>query len=79
MNGSDGFYSEAVGLSCYNYITQNTDRFARHSYLNPNLTKMILKIGQIIFMENFRFQEKIMNKEAVMEFGELLKILKTLK
>lgn len=30
MNGSDGFYSEAVGLSCFNFITKNPIRFAKY-------------------------------------------------
>ena len=38
MNGSDGFYSEAIGLAAYEYVTTNTEQFAEYFNNAPNLT-----------------------------------------
>lgn len=39
MNGSDGFYSEALGLASYNFITINTEWFADYFNIAPKLTE----------------------------------------
>jgi len=38
MNGSDGFYSEAVGLAAFEFITNNTNEFADYFNIAPKLT-----------------------------------------
>lgn len=38
MNGSDGFYSEKVGLSAFKFITQKTEWFANYFNIVSNLT-----------------------------------------
>lgn len=38
MNGSDGFYSEAVGLSAFDFITKKTEWFADYFNIAPKLT-----------------------------------------
>jgi hypothetical protein len=38
MNGSDGFYSEAVGLAAFNYVTKQTEEFADYFNIAPKLT-----------------------------------------
>lgn len=39
MNGSDGFYSEALGTSCFRYITTKTNKFAEHFLNESKLTE----------------------------------------
>lgn len=39
MNGSDGFYSEAVGLSALKYVTEKTEQFADYFNIVPKLTE----------------------------------------
>lgn len=39
MNGSDGFYSEALGLSAFDFITKKTEWFADYFNIAPNLTE----------------------------------------
>lgn len=39
MNGSDGFYSESVGVSAYNFITQRTEQFAEFFNSSPKLNE----------------------------------------
>ncbi|WP_375561065.1 hypothetical protein ACE193_00500 [Bernardetia sp. OM2101] len=38
MNGSDGFYSEALGLSAFNFITKKTEWFVDYFNITPKLT-----------------------------------------
>jgi hypothetical protein len=38
MNGSDGFYSEALGLSAFNFVTEKTEWFADYFNIAPKLT-----------------------------------------
>lgn len=38
MNGSDGFYSEALGLSAFKYVTEKTEWFADYFNISPKLT-----------------------------------------
>jgi len=38
MNGSDGFYSEAVGLSSFDFVTTKTEHFADYFNIAPKLT-----------------------------------------
>ncbi|UKJ05806.1 hypothetical protein [Solitalea lacus] len=38
MNGSDGFYSEAVGLSAFEFVTNYTEQFADYFNVAPKLT-----------------------------------------
>lgn len=40
MNGSDGFYSEALGLSAFNFVSKRTERFADCFNIAPKLTDM---------------------------------------
>lgn len=39
MIGSDGFYSEALGLSCFNFITTQPNKFANYFLTEPKLTE----------------------------------------
>lgn len=38
MNGADGFYSEAIGLSAFNFVTEKTEWFADYFNITPKLT-----------------------------------------
>ena len=38
MNGSDGFYSEALGLTTFDFITKKTEWFANYFNIAPKLT-----------------------------------------
>jgi hypothetical protein len=38
MNGSDGFYSEAVGLSAFEFVKTKTEQFADYFNIAPKLT-----------------------------------------
>ena len=38
MNGSDGFYSEALGLSAFDFVTKKTEWFADYFNIAPKLT-----------------------------------------
>ena len=38
MNDSDGFYSEAVGLSSFKFVTTETEKFADYFNIAPKLT-----------------------------------------
>lgn len=39
MNGSDGFYSESVGLKAFTFIQNNTEKFADYFNVALNLTE----------------------------------------
>ena len=39
MNGSDGFYSEAVGLSAFEFVTKKTEWFADYFNIAPKLNE----------------------------------------
>ena len=39
MNGSDGYYSEALGLSAFDFVTQKTEWFANYFNIAPRLTE----------------------------------------
>lgn len=41
--GSDGFYSEALGTSCYKFITTKTNKFAEHFLKESKLSEADLK------------------------------------
>ncbi len=38
MNGSDGFYSEALGLTAFEFVTKKTELFADYFNRIPKLT-----------------------------------------
>lgn len=39
MNGADGFYSEAVGLSAFEFVTKKTEWFAEYFNSAPKLNE----------------------------------------
>lgn len=73
MNGSDGFYSEAVGLSCYNYITQKTHRFAKHFLSESKLDENDFKNWANYIYGEIQISRENHEQEAVIELEELLK------
>lgn len=43
MNGADGFYSEALGLNAYEFVSNHTERFADYFNVGPELTEADLQ------------------------------------
>lgn len=43
MNGSDGFYSEAVAFSSFEFVTTKTEKFADYFNITPKLTDKDMK------------------------------------
>lgn len=73
MNGSDGFYSEAVGLSCYNFITQKTDRFVKHFLTQSKLDENDFKNWANYIYGEIHISREKHEQEAVIELEKLLK------
>ena len=72
MNGSDGFYSEAVGLSSFEYITTKTERFAQYFLYAPKLTdKDLENWAQYVFGE-IQISRENEEKQAVKELESQL-------
>lgn len=63
MNKSDGFYSEAIGLSATKFITEQTENFADYFNNVRIYMIMIFKIGLNIFGVRFKYLKKIRKKK----------------
>ncbi|MBL4753935.1 MAG: hypothetical protein JKY52_10135 [Flavobacteriales bacterium] len=67
MIGSDGFYSEALGLSCYNFITTKSTKFATHFSSEPKLTEDDLNNWADYIFGEIQISRENEELEAIME------------
>lgn len=77
MNGSDGFYSESIGVSSFNFITQRTEQFAEFFYITPKLNEKDLdNWAEYIYNEiqiSSENQEQLTIEQLESELTEKLK------
>lgn len=73
MNGSDGFYSEAVGLSCFNFITTNPITFAKYFLSESKLNDNDFKNWADYIYGEIQISRENQEHEAIRELEELLK------
>lgn len=73
MNGSDGFYSEAVGLSCFNFITTNPIRFAKYFLSEKKLNGNDFKNWADYIYGEIQISRENQEQEAINELEESLK------
>ncbi len=72
MNGSDGFYAEAVGLSAFEFVTKKTERFAVYFNITPKLNEQDMdNWAQIVYGE-IQISRENEEKKAVKELENLL-------
>lgn len=72
MNGSDGFYSEAVGRSAFKFITEKTEQFAHYFNDVPDLTKQDLDNWAAYVYGEIQISRESEEEQAVKELGTLL-------
>jgi hypothetical protein len=77
MNGSDGFYSEAVGLSSFEFVRTRTEKFADYFFIAPKLTDQDMdKWAQSVYGE-LQISRENEEEQAVRELErELLDSIK---
>lgn len=72
MNGADGFYAEAVGLSAFNFVTTRPEWFADYFNISPRLTDKDMDnwakciYGEIQISEEGHEQEAVKDLENVL-------------
>jgi hypothetical protein len=72
MNGSDGFYSEALGTSCYKFITTKTNKFTEHFLKESKLTETDLKSWAECIFGEIQIAKKNSEIEAIKELEKEL-------
>jgi hypothetical protein len=72
MNGSDGFYSEALGRSCYKYITTKTNKFGEHFINESKLTESDLKNWAEFIFGEIQISRENNEIEAIKELEDEL-------
>jgi hypothetical protein len=73
MNGSDGFYSEAVGHSCFEYITKYPIKFAAFFLSEPKLDREDLKNWANYIYGEIQISRENEEQQVIRELEELLK------
>ena len=73
MNGSDGFYSEAVGLSCFNFITTNPIRFAKYFSSDTKLNNNDFNNWADYIYGEIQISRENQEQEAIGELDKLLR------
>jgi len=77
MNGSDGFYSEAVGLSAFKFVTKKTEWFADYFNIAPKLNDQDLDNWARYVYGEIQISRENEEKKAVKELeNQLLKNIK---
>jgi hypothetical protein len=72
MNGSDGFYSEAVGLSSFEFVKTRTRRFADYFNIAPRLTDQDMENwAQYVYAE-IQISRENQEEQAVKELERQL-------
>jgi hypothetical protein len=72
MNGSDGFYSESVGLSALAFVTKKTEQFADYFNIAPKLTDRDLDRWANAVVSEIRISEEGQELKAVNKLEALL-------
>jgi hypothetical protein len=67
MNGSDGFYSEAVGLSSFKFVTTETEKFADYFNIAPKLTDQDMENWAYYVYGEIQISRENEEKQAVKE------------
>lgn len=68
MNGSDGFYSEALALSSFDFLTQKTESFADYFNSAPNLTEKDMDNWAYYVYAEMQISREGEKLEAIKEF-----------
>lgn len=72
MNGSDGYYSEAIGLSAFEFVTEKTEQFADYFNIAPKLNNQDMdNWAQYVYGE-IHISRENEEKKAVNELESLL-------
>ncbi|MDO9184920.1 MAG: hypothetical protein Q7W13_02835 [Bacteroidia bacterium] len=77
MNGSDGFYSEALGLASFNFITTKTEWFADYFNIAPKLTDQDMDNWATYIWGEIQISRENQEGKAINELEE--KLLDNLK
>lgn len=77
MNGSDGFYSEAVGLSSFKFVTTKTEKFADYFNIAPKLTDQDMEHWAQYVYGEIQISSENEEEQAVMELER--KLLENIK
>jgi hypothetical protein len=72
MNGSDGFYSEAVGLSSFKFVTTKTEQFADYFNIAPKLTDQDMENWAEYVYGEIQISRENEEKQAVKELEKKL-------
>jgi hypothetical protein len=72
MNGSDGFYSEAVGLSAFSFVTTQTEKFADYFNIAPKLNDKDLDNWANYVYGEIQISREGEEKKAVKELEDQL-------
>jgi hypothetical protein len=72
MNGSDGFYSEAVGLSAFEFVTKKTEWFADYFNIEPKLNGQDMDNWAQYVSFEIQISRENEEKKAVKELESLL-------
>ena len=72
MNGSDGFYSEAVGLSSFEFVTTKTEKFADYFNIAPRLTDQDMENWVQYVYGEIQISRENHEEKAVMELESQL-------
>jgi len=77
MNGSDGFYSEAVGLSSFEFVTTKTEKFADYFNIASRLTDQDMENWAQYVYEEVQISRENHEETAVKELeSQLLENIK---
>ena len=77
MNGSDGFYSEAVGLSAFEFVTKKTEWFADYFNISPKLNDQDMDNWARFVYGEIQISRENEEKKAVKELeNQLLENIK---
>lgn len=71
MNGSDGFYSEALGLSAFEFITKKTEWFSDYFNIAPKLTEKDLDNWAYYIYGEIQISREGEELKAINEFENL--------
>ena len=77
MNGSDGFYSEALGLRAKEFVENNTERFAHYFNASPLLTEKDFNNWAYYILGEIAITQEHNEPDGIIELEE--KLIKNIK
>lgn len=72
MNGSDGFYSEALGESSFNFVTKNTETFVDYFNVAPKLTEKDMDNWAKYILGEIKITREGDEQKAIQELENIL-------